>query len=261
MDKWICKRCGNVRQSKPRKNEICNLNGCKGRFQKYHVCKICGEWFLSHDATVCQKCAENGFRKSHGSSVGIICEECGKQFRRPIANAKGKKQFCSLKCLRTYEQRKWIDRTCRECGKTFRVLKSSIEKTNASGNYCSWNCYTKAQHIEGSHSWKGGFERIKRENFGGVQFCAICGTTKKIHIHHIIPFRYTHDNSIDNLIPLCASHHSQIEHIWLPFIQTFENPNNAKPYIQNVLRSRQKATLNIIKKLINERGEPPSVGK
>ena len=49
----------------------------------------------------------------------------------------------------------------------------------------------------------------KRDNWT----CQICGKKKGItlHCHHIIPYRASKDNSIDNLITLCSSCHSKEE--------------------------------------------------
>jgi 5-methylcytosine-specific restriction endonuclease McrA len=45
-------------------------------------------------------------------------------------------------------------------------------------------------------------------------FCAICGTFKRLDVHHIIPYRLTKDDSQDNLIPLCRRHHRQVERLY-----------------------------------------------
>ena len=253
MNKWVCKRCNRERTDKPNKNEICNKDGCKGRFLHFARCKVCGEWFPTNGATVCGSCAERGFKRSHGRSVSVVCEYCGRSFQRPKANARGKKQFCNIECMRMYEKTRWVERKCIWCGKTFKIRKSTILSTNATGNYCSKECYDNAKHKEGSASWRDGFERIKRKHFGSSQFCAICGTTKNIHIHHIIPFRLTHDNGIDNLIPLCASHHAKVKWIWKPFIETFDNPNDAKPYIRLALCARQLETAKVLESIIHKR--------
>ena len=52
----------------------------------------------------------------------------------------------------------------------------------------------------------------KRDNYE----CKNCGLKMSIfrkgfHIHHIIPFLKTRDNSLENLITLCQSCHSKIE--------------------------------------------------
>lgn len=248
--KWVCNRCGRERSGKPVKNEVCNADGCKGRFKQYRSCRVCGSWFPTEGRTVCNECAREGHLKTPGSSVTIKCAECGKLFSRPKSNARGRKQFCNIECMRKNEQKRWVGRVCLECGKEFKILKSTLEKSNATGHYCSEECYAQSQRVEGSVSWKGGFNRVKREHFGGIQFCAICGTTKDIHIHHIIPYRMTHDNSVGNLIPLCARHHVQTERKWLPLIDSFENKEDAKQIIEASLRVRQETTLMVIKNIL-----------
>ena len=42
--------------------------------------------------------------------------------------------------------------------------------------------------------------------------CARCGSTKNLQVHHIIPYRESHDNSLENLITLCGNCHPRVEH-------------------------------------------------
>jgi len=99
---------------------------------------------------------------------------------------------------------------------------------------------------ERTTKYKGDFERVKREHFSGKQFCAICGITKKIHIHHIIPYRLTHDNSLDNLIPLCATHHVIMEKTTKRFVDNTQDYDAAKFMLNVMFRARQIETLNAI---------------
>lgn len=46
-------------------------------------------------------------------------------------------------------------------------------------------------------------------------FCADCGATKGLQVHHIIPYRLTADNGQDNLVPLCLKHHKVAEMAFL----------------------------------------------
>lgn len=247
-EKWICTRCGSERTDKPHKNEICGKEGCVGRYRHIRTCD-CGK-MIPGNRRYCSIACKN---KALGwESVEVTCAFCGETFTRPKANLGKKRQFCNQNCQREYESTRWIHRRCQECGKIFKVLASSINKSNATGHYCSRFCYDRAQHLEGAKNYKDGFERVKREHFSGVQFCAICGTTKRIHIHHIVPFRLTHDNSVDNLIPLCASHHSKVEAIWKTFFDLFDSPAEAGRYVSAVLRSRQKATMNVISRIIQK---------
>lgn len=243
MEKWICNRCGAERQDKPKNNETCS---CHGRFRRFRKCG-CGKWFCASNGNkFCNDCIRINRDQPGVGLLTVTCAYCGNQFQRFAGNIKGKKLFCDINCKREYERSRWLERTCMQCGKQFMVRESAIRSTNATGHYCSRECYEKSLHKEGSKYWRDGFERVKREHFKGVQFCAICGTTKNIHIHHIIPFKMTHDNGLDNLIPLCGSHHTRVERIWLPFIQMFDNPADAKPYVANVLRSRQSATAAVL---------------
>ena len=249
-EKWICTRCGAERTEKPRKNEICGADGCVGRYRRVRTCD-CGKQIPGTRRYCSIECKN---RANGWASVQLTCSLCGETFSRAKSNATGRKQFCSQDCQRAWEAARWEKRVCMTCGKEFRILRSTLEKSNASGHYCSRFCYDRAQHLEGSKAWKGGFERVKREHFSGVQFCAICGTTKRIHIHHIVPFRYTQDNSVENLIPLCAGHHSQVEQIWKTFFDTFRKPEEAGKYVAAVLRSRQRATANVIRGIIERKG-------
>jgi len=46
--------------------------------------------------------------------------------------------------------------------------------------------------------------------------CRICNVTKRLHIHHIIPFKISHSNEDLNLVTLCKSCHPKVEKIaWL----------------------------------------------
>ena len=242
-EKWVCNRCGRERTDKPAKNEICNHDGCKGRFQRFASCKKCGEWFQApQGATVCVECG----RQKRIGSVDVVCAQCGRTFKRYNSNAKGKKQFCNKECQRKYEQSKMEIRTCKECGAVFQIRRSAIEHTNASGNFCSRECYHKNMRDERTTKYKGDFERVKRENFHGKQFCAICGTTKDIHIHHIIPYRLTHDNDISNLIPLCATHHAKLERATRRLVDTTNDLVAIKEMLNIMFRTRQQDTKNAI---------------
>lgn len=135
------------------------------------------------------------------------CKNCDKTWFDFLSNDKNK-QFCSIKCKSSYSR---IDRTCKQCKTTFSICKSVL-KTNASGNFCSRYCYTKwlcqTDYIEGRGTqWR----KIRNKIIQKTPFCVFCGNKEKLQVHHIIPFRITHDNGEDNLLPLCAKHHKKIE--------------------------------------------------
>lgn len=151
---------------------------------------------------------------------------------------------------------------CTVCGKDVLATPYRIEHTQ--NIFCSRECYREYFHnyVEGEKNahWKGGhsryradFERVKRKYFSKKQFCALCGTTKRINIHHIIPYRLTQDNSIDNLIPLCASHHKKVECFTAPIYENWEDKEMAKDCLNIILRARQKTTQAVVHNLLKKR--------
>lgn len=248
MDKWVCQRCGNEITDKPYRNQICNKDGCKGRYKQLRLCE-CGKWFYTNDPN--RKYCSNECTARPKRSIELECAHCGKTFKRAVSNCRNSKlHFCDIECQRLYEKTLKEERVCKYCGNHFTVYKSAVEKTNASGNYCSCECYYKAMEKEGTPYYRADFGRIKRRNFKGKQFCAICGTTKNIHIHHIIPFKLTQDNSLDNLIPLCSKHHVQIERMSEPFISSMtDDLPTAKMLLNNILRERQTCTRFALKRI------------
>lgn len=247
-NKWICKRCGNEQYVKPKKNEICNHNGCKGRFRRHSKCN-CGKWFLNiHDQKYCSNTC-----KSEEHIKILKCHQCGRVFKRYTSNIKGEMNFCNIQCMREYEKTLHEDRVCLTCGKTFSVISSTIRSSNAEGKYCCKECYNKSLEKEGCKGYRADFGRLKKRYFKGVQFCAICGTTSKIHIHHIIPFKMTQDNRKKNLIPLCSKHHVQIERMCKDFIECMDDKETALDMLNSILRTRQLATWGVIKGIYEKR--------
>ena len=125
----------------------------------------------------------------------------------------GPPRHCSRACR--YDSGR-VRRRCKFCGAAFSVLRSAISgRTNASGNFCSRRCYHKhlcrTERVNGRGSrWKA----IRDEAIRRAPFCAICGTLRRLDVHHITPYRLSRDNSQANLIPLCKRHHSVVEGIY-----------------------------------------------
>ncbi len=135
----------------------------------------------------------------------FTCKCCGVEWSDYRSNDKNK-QFCSIKCKSDYSR---IERVCMHCSNKFSICKSVL-KTNASGHYCSTDCYHSSMRV-GVMKHKNGFRGIVRKHFPKPQQCAKCGIKDRIHIHHIVPFRYTQNNDLSNLIPLCISCHKSVE--------------------------------------------------
>lgn len=200
-------------------------------------CKYCGKEFFVYTSSLkktnasgnfcCRKCYNEyqrtltGDKNNHYTKVTVVCPNCGKSFQQIPSKVKAYKNvFCRAECKHAYMK--------------------------------NYTCGDKNPNWKGGASkYRGDFEEVKKQYFSGTQFCAICGTTKHIHIHHIIPYRLTQDNSTDNLIPLCVKHHKIIEIASLPFIELFENDGYevAKEYMNVLLRQRQFETACYLKGL------------
>ena len=172
------------------------------------------------------------------------CRHCSKPIR-----ASKKDVFCSSEC-RDAELRE--HRNCKHCGSSFTVLKSSIaHSTNASGNFCSRPCYEKwmcnTQRVTGRGSqWLKVRTEAKRRH----PFCALCGTTKNLQIHHVVPFRLTFDNSQSNLVPLCVKHHKVVETLTHEIEHAGSDPHTMKLVIGSMLLERSLVVRSAIRGLI-----------
>jgi 5-methylcytosine-specific restriction endonuclease McrA len=195
-------------------------------------CKTCGGAYFGHKSKLycseaCRK-ANPAPRWNKGlkglparrprNGVEKICEVCGKAFYVPASETHIK--HCSQKC---YFADRWGNshkeiRTCVICNNPFEVFASDKQVT------CSKNCSNeyKSRNSQGEKSvfWRGGKmapyieewqtqRRAARERDGHK--CVLCGSTDRIQVHHIIPFRYSQSHELDNLVTLCRSCHSKEE--------------------------------------------------
>ena len=197
------------------------------------ICKTCGKHFWVYESSLlcsnssgnfcCRKCYNEhmktltGEKNHHYTSIMVKCANCGKEFKRVPSHAnENKNQFCSWKCKCEYHH-------------------NYIEGEKN----CNW--------IGGHAKYKGNFDTVKKKYFRKINFCFVCGTHKNVHIHHIIPYNISHDNSLENLIPVCSKHHRIIECASKKFINTMPDKKLALEYLNIIFRSRQRAVLNYIK--------------
>ena len=300
MEKWICKKCGREIFEKPHKNQLCKLNGCKGRYKHYSQCE-CGKLFeITHnDKKYCSlECRRKSKQSKINTPIELKCANCNKEFTRAYSNIKKntKNSFCSINCKKEFWAKNRVKRICLQCEKEFVIPKSVISgKTNSSANFCCRSCYNEYQkslvgernksykriakecpncgkelkvipakakeyknnfcsiqckneymynYIGGEQncnwkgerpSYRGDFEHIKTLYFKETKKCAVCGTHQKIHIHHIIPYKLTQDNSLDNLIPLCARHHRIIECKTVKMLDGRKDYENAKRELKTMI--------------------------
>ena len=206
LQKWICNKCKNEIEIKPKsKNSICKE--CKsGRFQCWNLCK-CGKWFhpTRLKQTYCSK--ECGYKyKDYGGKKGnhyptnqrarkVICPICNKEFRA-VKECKNRiSVYCSKEC---WSKRSIVINKCKYCGKDIKTTKSEHQ------SYCNSDCrnqdYKNTHKGPLSHFWKGGKVKesilkrtcaeykkwrndvFKRDNYT----CQKCGKhTIDLEAHHI----------------------------------------------------------------------------
>lgn len=220
------------------------------------ICADCGtEFSVRKDThpTVCTRCASSRGGKAmkgfvHNKTKFVQCKLCKKLFRQGGRT----RHYCSKEC-RTID--KHIERVCKFCGNKFYILKSSLN-TNATGNFCSRTCYNKWQcdteRITGRGSqWKKIRNKVKNQ----FQYCILCGTRNNIDIHHIVPFRVSHDNSTLNLIPLCKKHHKFVEALTCNILQVETNMDRLKYILRNILTGHMFSTACFIKMIFNKQRE------
>lgn len=174
------------------------------------------------------------------------CQRCSGR----INGAKGLAVMAELfpprpKVTKPRESRR-INRVCKMCAGSFTLPQSALSgKTNSSGNFCCRPCYNHwLRQTGGRRSRMKGWPAARAEAIRRAPFCALCGSRKRLHVHHVIAWRVTNDDAQDNLVPLCVRHHRPVEGMFLDVEKVFagENLNLAKLALMSQLREQQDAT-------------------
>ena len=267
-----------VRESRP--DWVGPSNRCRRRLpvsmaktRKYRsrVCDTCGRLDVvraDNPAARCARCTrrENG-RVSGDKRRGLarpragippapriqaLCAQCGRLF--PTTNyaiRTTKVHCCSRRCRWLYCG---IQRTCKFCGRQFRALKTQVKgitRSNCSAHFCSRECYHRWLSKPGRVSGRGSqWRRARQMALARAPFCGRCGTTKRLDVHHVVPFRMTHDNRQVNLIPLCKKCHKNVESVLNDVILTGLPLNILLLAMRSILRDAQIATFMKIREVI-----------
>ena len=219
-------------------------------YTKIRICNICKKEDIirkDNKSATCKKCSldikrEKSIKTIKSKVKFTQCKTCGKDI--PLSK---NQTYCSKECHSLNKKEK---RECKCCGKEFLIYTSSLN-TNASGNFCSRKCYENYLCDTDRTTGRGSqWKKIRNIAIKKAPFCAICGTTKNLQVHHIIPFRYTNDNSQSNLIPLCIKHHKKIEIITNDILKVHRDFKISKLIISSMLKENQLATFAKIKAVV-----------
>ena len=219
-------------------------NGARTR-----VCDCCGKTESirkDNRSTTCRTCCARkngakGLEVRRSRTPLANCSNCGKEFKRRNSTMQATEKYCSIDCRKSHKK---VTRECLACGQAFQITRSVLSgRTNASGNFCSRNCYSswlcKPDRVTGRGSQ---WEKARRETLTKQPFCAFCGTFKSLQIHHIVPFRLTQDNSRRNLIPLCRKCHKRVEWVTTQVEVAGFGHGGMGRVLRRVLRYRQILT-------------------
>lgn len=215
------------------------------------TCAGCGTRFYDPKARLsyCEDCnPETGEHNGNwrGATEEATCRLCGDSFEYYPSDKEG--VFCPA-CVEERDEflgtPSWelrdVKRTtceCDQCGETFQVLTSSVDRTEKRGRFCSHECRSvwMSENWRGeSHpAWKGGgtiayagqWWEVRRLALERADYsCQSCGkTTEEMgrdpDVHHTTPVREFDEpqdaHYLDNLVCLCRKCHPKVEAGTLP---------------------------------------------
>lgn len=192
------------------------------------ICIQCNKEFIHYKKSR-KYCSNKCY--SDARNIECICTNCGEKFIKWKSQLKWKKTFCSRICQIKYSiQEGNITKKCEECKKEYTINKKFYKQ-----RFCSNPCLNKwkrksgmykgknnPRYEDGSSITKGyrgedwSIQRKKAyERDNGM--CQKCGEQIRVAIHHILPWKYSKDNSLTNLICLCPSCHMTEENYYRQF--------------------------------------------
>lgn len=198
-------------------------------------CVVCKKKLKGKQKLYCSKTCNNKFERiKAGESwrIKVPCEVCRKLFERWREEAK----YCSRKCrTKGFQKKKTkVQVKCDECGNVYFIIKqNSYGKRKNKHRVCK-DCHiivsTRRNALrvgEKNPGWKGGRANSKGSGWTKIRkiarerdshTCFICKkiwtSGKQLNVHHIVRHRVSQDNSLYNLITLCASCHKQVENAY-----------------------------------------------
>jgi hypothetical protein len=150
----------------------------------------------------------------------IKCDHCGIEVDKKPSQVKtnlekGRKNYCSNDCKKLGQFTGKLC-VCGTCGKEIYKTQSEIKRSKSGQVFCNKSCAcsfnnTLLRSKENNPNWKNGntsYVKSAYENY--LPECTICGFNDldALEVHHIDEDRS--NGNIDNLIVLCANHHSLV---------------------------------------------------
>jgi len=145
--------------------------------------------------------------------IVLVCHECGKKFVNGKTQVSGKLHFCSRKCrYKNNDYRLSISES--QKGKIISIEQRQKQSETMRGRHLSPNTEFKSKEL--NPHYKGGTSKIRgndwviqrRKALERDKFtCKRCGIKNDLIVHHIVPYKISKDNSLENLITLCRKCH------------------------------------------------------
>jgi hypothetical protein len=150
----------------------------------------------------------------------VVCEYCSLQFERRSHHARenerlGHVNFCSAECL-SKGRCKGQFISCGTCGKEVYKAPSASSKTKSGNLFCSKSCSVShrnlkikgPKHPNFAEESSSRYRERALEHYGPS--CKVCGygVLDCLQVHHIDKDRA--NNSLDNLVVLCPTHHIEV---------------------------------------------------
>ena len=221
------------------------------------TCQICGKSFddgWHKEQIFCSRICWyiHDHQARQPNPADFVCENCGKPFQKfpGSANMKAKHNFCSRECDnkwrakggnpsgKTHPEYNSVTVNCAYCGNE--IIREPYRLRTNPLQFCNMKCHGKwrSEHLHGeAHPrWRGGSlpdygpewnriaEAIRKRDGYKCQYCGVSQKWygRKLHVHHIIPFRNfgykrgENENHLlahasENLVSLCNSCHIQFE--------------------------------------------------
>lgn len=173
-----------------------NNRGIKPSNRVKSMCIVCNEHFVHEANREAKYCSKKCWNKR---SPEIIkkCIQCKVDFKSYPSDGK---EFCNKKCYSEWQKDNF---------KPSLFMKAKAKIANSGENHYNWQGGTSVYYNSNDEDWQTIRKEIyKRDNYE----CIACGKHGgRLECHHIIKYRTSRDNSMENLITLCPECHREIE--------------------------------------------------